>query len=133
VEKLLLLTSVFDGGLVKSTEITSSSRNHTTAEAYISPCTISSVKQLRNIHLLFWAVSTFIGLNMKHMPTKNICSIYIHQQKKKMPLAYRSNMTTPPCNSRFITKFIQTSNLNCIIVFHFPSQHSRFITYFIQK
>jgi hypothetical protein len=59
----------------------------------IPPCTISSVKRFKNIHLLFWAGSTFIGLNMEHMLTRKICSTHI--TKKKMTLAYRSNMTPP--------------------------------------
>jgi hypothetical protein len=47
---------------------------------------------------------------------------------KKIGLAYRLNMT-PPRN----TRLIETSNLNCTIACHLPSQHSRFITQFIQK
>jgi len=59
--------------------------------------------------------------------------LYVHTLTKKKALAYRSNMKTQPRNIRFITKFIQTSNLNCTIVFHLPSKHSRFITWFKKK
>jgi len=56
VWEMLLLTSVFDGGLVISAEITSRPRNHTPPVASSSP--------------LFWAGSTFLGLNTKHILTK---------------------------------------------------------------
>ena len=63
--------------------------------------------------------------NETHAYKENL--LYVHTLRNKMPLAYRSNMTTPPRNTPFITKFIQTSNLNSNIVFYFPSEHSRFI------
>jgi len=59
---------VFDGGLVKSVEITSRPRTHTTPVA----CTMaqSSFQQNMNVNLLFWAGSVFLGLYIKHMLTK---------------------------------------------------------------
>ena len=54
-------------------------QNHfdATAVACLSPCTLaqSSFQQNKNVNLLFWAGSTFLGLNMQHMLTRKICSI----------------------------------------------------------
>ena len=54
VGKLLLLTPFFDDGLAKSVEITSTPRNHATAVACISPCTLaqSSFQQNKNVNLV---------------------------------------------------------------------------------
>ena len=74
VGKLLLLTSVFDGAVVKSVEITSRPRNHNTLVACLSPyigTKFLSIKQ----ELLFWTGSTFLGLSIKYTLTKKICSI----------------------------------------------------------
>jgi hypothetical protein len=51
--KLLLLTSIFDGGLVISAEITSRPLNRTTPTAYFSPCTLaqSSFQQNKDVKL----------------------------------------------------------------------------------
>jgi len=80
VGKLLLLASVFVGGLVISVEITLRPHNHPTPIACLSPCALaqSSFQQNKNIKLLFWAGSTFLGRNMKHMFTKKSCSIDMH-------------------------------------------------------
>jgi len=80
VGKLIHFTSVFDGGLVKSVEINSRPRNHITPAACLSPCTLaqSSFQQNKNVKLLYWAGSTFLGLNIKHMRTKKICSTDTH-------------------------------------------------------
>jgi hypothetical protein len=79
--KLLLITPVFDDGLAKSVEITSTPHNHATAVACLPPCTLaqSSFQQNQNVNLLFWARSTFLGLNMQHMLTRKICSIDTRQ------------------------------------------------------
>ena len=69
VGKLLLLTSVSDDALTKSFQIASTQRNHATAVACVSPCTLaqSSFQQNKNVNLQFWAGLTFLGLNMQHM------------------------------------------------------------------
>ena len=86
VGKLLLLISVFVGGLVISVDITLRSHKNTTPIACLSPCTLaqSSFQQNMNVKLLFWAGSTFLGLNMKHMLTK---LFYRHALIKKKTYA----------------------------------------------
>jgi len=82
----------------------------------------------------------FCRIIKKHSPTI-LGWLNIHRSKYET-YPYKENVHTDKKNavslplqhdftsqkSRFITKFIQTTNLNRAVVFHFPSQHSRFIT-----
>jgi hypothetical protein len=127
VGKLLLLTSFFDGGVVKSIEITSRPRSHTTSSTSFSMyigTKFLSTKHERQTTILGW-LNISRSKYEAHAYKGNL--LYTHALTKQnavsLPVHLRRHLHITLDLSRNKKK---TCNLkNCTITFHLPSQHSQ--------